>query len=200
MAEGKNQMTQQIRQEIKELTTSIGNLMSVFRQIRKPIQESFETVPTTAQHLEKVTEQTEKATQKVLDMVEAINSRESQISDWIKRVKELIPDKVLSATDNLNQLLEDIAKNAEANLNDSFNIMDAMQFQDITSQQMDHAITSLDDVEEKLMSLLSAVRIKVEKSPSKCNKKKRFFDANAKFTPDNSKKQQEIDEIISNMD
>ena len=200
MIENKSEMTGQIRKELKELTTSISKMMDVFRQIRKPIQESSEAVPTTTKHLEKVTEQTEQATHQVLDKVEAINTREAQITDWIKKLKELIPENLLSTEKELEPLLSKIAENAEANLDDSFSIMDAMQFQDITSQQMDHAITSLDDVEEKLTSLLDAVGLKIEKQEPKTNKKIRVFDPNAKFTLDSPKKQQEIDNIISGME
>jgi chemotaxis regulatin CheY-phosphate phosphatase CheZ len=200
MPDKKIEVTGQIRHELKELTSSISRMMEIFRQIKRPIQESFETVPTTAQHLEKVNEQTEQAANKVLDMVESINSREAHITEGIKKINECIPADVLKKSPDLAKTLHEIAAAAEANLNDSFSIMDAMQFQDITSQQMNHAITLLDDVEDKLVSLLDTVGLKIENSQIKTVKKKRVYDPNAKFTLDDPKKQKEIDEIISGID
>jgi len=196
----KSEMTGQIRKELKELTSSISKMMGVFREIRKPIQESFEKVPTTTQHLERVTEQTEKATHKVLDMVEAISNRETDNAGWIKKMKELIPENILSSNEELRELLDKVHENSEACLNDSYSIMDALQFQDITSQQMDHAITLLDDVEDKLMSLLGAVGVKNDVLKTRENKRKRVYDPNAQFNIEDTKQQDEIDNIISNLE
>ena len=194
----KPELTGQIRKELKDLTASVGQMMELFRQIRQPIEESFEKVPTTAEKLESVSKQTEQAANRVLDMVEAINSRESEITDWVRQIRELIPAEILNQNGDLSRLLDKVSQNAENNLNDSFNILDAMQFQDITSQQMDHAITLLDEVEDKLMSLLGSVGIKNGKLQSKSNKKKRVYDPDAKFTMNNGNQQEEIDKIISN--
>jgi len=196
----KSGVTGQVRKELRELTSSISKMMGVFREIRKPIQESFEKVPTTTQHLEKVTEQTEQATHRVLDMVEDISNRETDNAECIKKIKELIPENILSSNDELGELLKKVFESSEASLNDSYSIMDALQFQDITSQQMDHAITLLDDVEDKLMSLLSAVGAKNGKLHGKDGKKKRVYDPNAKFTVDGAQQQDEIDSIISNLE
>ena len=197
----KSEMTGQIRQELKDLTSSISKMMGVFKQIRKPIQESFETVPTTAEHLEKVTEQTEQATNKVLDMVEAITNRESESTEWLKKMKEIISKADFGKKSKLGKLLDELTTNAEANLNDSYSIMDALQFQDITSQQIDHAITLLDDVEDKLMSLLKTVGVKKEGRKSfKNNKKKRVYDPNANFHFDDNNQQDAIDSIISDIE
>jgi len=201
MPENKSKMTEKIRQELKELTTSISTMMDAFRKIRQPIQESSIKVPTTAHHLERVTEQTERATHKVLDMIEAITNRESQISSWAKEIKESITDEKLSSNVQNDKLLEDIIANAEDNLNDSYNIMDALQFQDITTQQIDHAISLLDDVEDKLMSMLQTVGVKsADDSKIRPIRKVKAFDPNAGFSADNPTQQQEIDKIISKME
>ncbi|MCD6163491.1 MAG: protein phosphatase CheZ [candidate division Zixibacteria bacterium] len=194
----KIEITGMISNELKELTSSVSKMMEAFRQIRKPIVESVKKVPTTAQQLEKVTEQTEQATNRVLDMVEAINNRESEISEWVSKIKELIPREVLSASNELESLMDKVGKNTVSNLNDLFNIMDAMQFQDITTQQVDHAITLLDDVEDRLMSLLNAIGNKNGIVKNKGTKKQRAFDPNAEFTVEDKKQQREIDDIIKN--
>ncbi len=201
MPENKSKITEKVRQELKELTTSISAMMEAFRKIRQPIQESSVKVPTTAHHLEKVTEQTERATHKVLDMIEDITNRESQISGWVEQIKKMIPDEVLSSNTQIDTLLTDIKVNAEGTLNDSYNIMDALQFQDITTQQIDHAISLLDDVEDKLVSMLQTVGVKSADQPDKKSVRKvKAFDPNAGFSADNPTQQQEIDRIISKME
>jgi chemotaxis regulatin CheY-phosphate phosphatase CheZ len=199
MTENKSKMTEQIRSELKELTTSINSMMEAFRSIRQPIQESSAKLPTTASQLEKVTEQTEQATHKVLDMIESITNRESDIGNGINKVKDLIPQESLDSVDGLSDLLDELSNNVEANLNDSYNIMDALQFQDITTQQIDHAISLLDEVEVKLHSMLTAVGIKDVGALRKNNGKQRAFDPNANFNNDSPTQQKEIDKLISGL-
>ena len=192
-------MTEQIRLELKELTTSINSMMDAFRKIRKPIQESSAKLPTTTSQLEKVTEQTEQATHKVLDIIEAITKRESDIGGGIQKLKDLIPQESLNSVAGLNDLLDEISDSVEANLNDSYNIMDALQFQDITTQQIDHAISLLDEVELKLHSMLVAVGIKDTGTLKKVSGKRRAFDPNANFNSDTPTQQKEIDKLISGL-
>lgn len=201
MPENKSKVTEKIHQELRELTASISIMMEAFRKIRQPIQESSIKVPTTAHHLEKVTEQTERATHKVLDMIEAITNRESQICGWVDQIKELVPGELLSSHAQIGTMLTDIKVNANNNLNDSYNIMDALQFQDITTQQIDHAISLLDDVEDKLILMLNTVGVKgSDQSKARPVRKVKAFDPNAGFSADNPTQQQEIDRIISKME
>lgn len=199
MAENKSKVTEQIRSELKELTSSINSMMDAFRKIRQPIQESSAKLPTTTSQLEKVTEQTEQATHRVLDMIEAITNRELDIGEGIKKVKELIPQEALNSVSGLQPRLDEISSNVEANLNDSYNIMDALQFQDITTQQIDHAISLLDEVEIKLHSMLVAVGIKDDSLLKKVNNKRRAFDPNANFSAYSPTQQKEIDKLISDL-
>jgi chemotaxis regulatin CheY-phosphate phosphatase CheZ len=191
-------MPDKIRQELGELTLSISKMMDMFRQIRQPIQESSEKVPATSHQLERVTEQTEEATHKVLDTVEIITNRESEISDSIKQLIKIIPDNVLTSVPNLGELLEKIHINSEANLNDTMVIMEALQFQDITSQQIEHAVSQLEDVDIKLKTLLVATGLTKGQGPI-APKKARAFDPNANYASDHQNHQQEVDDLISNM-
>jgi len=199
MSGNKATVSEKVRQELKDLTSALGTMMEAFRKIRQPIQESSEKVPTTAQHLEKVTEQTEQATHQVLDIIETIANRESEISTGMDKIKELIPDEAFSSSSELESLLAKIKSDSETNVNDSYSIMDALQFQDITTQQIDHAISLLDDVEAKLMTMLTAVGIRKDTNGKKPSKRKKAYDPNASYDADNPTQQKEIDNIISNM-
>jgi len=200
MSEDKSKMTDQIRQELKELTSSINTMMDAFRQIKKPMQESSVKLPTTTYQLERVTEQTEQATHKVLDMVESISNRENDVVSGIQKIYSLVPSNIIDSNEELKTLLAKLSADANSNLNDSYSIMDALQFQDITTQQIDYAISLLDDVEGKLHGMLKAVGIKEEQISPLPPRRQKAFDPNASFSADSPTQQKEIDKIISNLE
>ena len=193
------EIASQIHKELGELTSSISKMMEVFRQIRQPIQESSEKVPSTTKQLERVTQQTEQATHKVLDIVEAITNRESEIGESIAKIREMVPDEVWRSDLALNSLYEIIRNNSDSNLNDTMVIMEALQFQDITSQQIEHAVSQLEDVETKLQTLLVTTGMSKENSRQENGKKARAYDPNANYMVDNHNQQEEVDQLISNM-
>lgn len=192
-------MTSKIRQELEELTSSISKMMDIFRQIRQPIEESSQKVPNTTQQLERVTQQTEQATNKMLDIVEAITTRESEISSDIGKFKAAIPQDVWQSNPALAEIYGKIHANSEANLNDTMVIMEALQFQDITSQQISHAVSQLEDVDHKLKTLLVTTGSSKQPVPPEVNKKSRAFDPNAVYAVDHHNHQQEVDALISNI-
>lgn len=194
MSTKNTEITGQIRKELEELTASISKMMDVFRQIRQPIQESSDKVPTTTQQLERVTQQTEQATQKMLDIVESITNRESDIA---KAAAQL--NKTIRGNPEAEKLCSGIQTNADANLNDTMVIMEALQFQDITSQQIEHAVSQLEDIDTKLKALLVTTGAKKESSAPDPARKSRAFDPNANYAVDHTTHQQDVDELISNI-
>jgi chemotaxis regulatin CheY-phosphate phosphatase CheZ len=193
------EMTSKVRQELEELTSSIGKMMEIFRQICQPFQESSEKVPSTTKQLERVTQQTEQATNKVLDMVEAITTRESEIADAAARIKQIIPLNTWQTIPNLTELHDKIQANSKANLNDTMVIMEALQFQDITSQQIEHAVCQLEDVDTKLKTLLVATGASKKSVSPENGKKNRAYDPNAMYVAEPHNHQQEVDALISNI-
>ncbi len=196
---GKNpEMVDKIRRELNELTSSISKMMELFRQIKQPIQESSEKVPSTTLQLERVTQQTEKATHQVLDIVELLTNRNSEIVELCHKI-----DSALEAgsgkTAEVGKLLEGIMNNANANLNDTMVIMEALQFQDITSQQIDHAVSQLEDVESKLKTLLVSTGMAKANEVVQNGKKNRAFDPNANYGSDHQNQQREVDDLISSI-
>jgi chemotaxis regulatin CheY-phosphate phosphatase CheZ len=194
-----NEMTTRIRQELEELTSSIGKMMEIFRQIRQPIEESSQKVPSTTKQLERVTAQTEQATNRVLDIVEDITTRESEIIEAIGKLKAAIPRDIWQSVPALAEIQSKIQANSEANLNDTMVIMEALQFQDITTQQIEHAVSQLEDVDHKLKTLLVATGSSQETAKPETNKKNRAYDPNAVYAVDHHNHQQEVDALISNI-
>jgi chemotaxis regulatin CheY-phosphate phosphatase CheZ len=142
-----------IQNEVAALSRALTGLIENFQKLRNPLVESHEKVPQATSQLDKISAQTEAAARRMLDTVETVTQREQEIIDSLKAV---MANPNATVKDILPMLTEISAK-ADTNLNDAYTIMDALQFQDITSQQMDHAASLLEEIEGKLHSILSIV-------------------------------------------
>lgn len=191
-------LPQRIQNEIVELSSSIGGLVDSFRKLRHPLKESHEKVPQATNQLDKISEQTEAAAHHMLDIIENMTQRETEIIGLIKAVKNAVEENEVT---EVAAKLEKMAGVANDNLNDAYMIMDALQFQDITSQQMDHAASLLDDIESKLHVIMSSIdtegaaeseQISIAGQPSK---KRRAFDPHADLF-DKRTEQKDIDSLF----
>ena len=85
-------------------------------------------------------------------------------------------------TEGALELIEHASELVSANCNDTYAIMDALQFQDITSQQMDHAASLLEEIETKLKGIVGVLGgnpAQEDDSSGDTKKKKRIFDPHA---------------------
>ena len=150
----KESLQARIQQEIAELTGAISGLVEGFKKLQRPLVESHEKVPQATNQLDKISAQTEEATHRMLDTIEKITQRED---DVIKGIEDIRQKASAGDVASIEQLAAEVSEKANQNLNDAFTIMDSLQFQDITAQQMDHAASLLEDIEEKLHHILSAI-------------------------------------------
>lgn len=180
-----------IQVEIRDLADSISSIVKNFKELHSPLEESREKVPEATQQLDKILEQTELATHKLLDLVEGIQSREEEIIDGLKKLQECLAD----SPDLIPELVTGMMEKANTNLTDAYTIMDTLQFQDITAQQIDHAASLLEEIEGKLHSIGNVID---GDNSTKANepKKDRAFDPNADlFTKKTD--QAAIDDMVS---
>jgi len=142
-----------LRTELEKLTDFIINVKDKMRSIENPLAETRASLPRVSEQLDRASAETEAATHRMLDMVEHIISHQDNVNELINDIKELVnssgdPDK--TARDNVIQRLNDLAVASQNSQKNAFRIMDALQFQDITAQQMKQASVFFDEVEEKL--------------------------------------------------
>lgn len=188
-------LQKRVQKEILELSESINEIVDSFRKLRNPLAESQEKVPRATEQLDKITEQTEAATQRMLDTVEKITTREEEVIKGLGEVKEKASEnkaaEIISLTDTL-------IEKANTTCNDAYMIMDALQFQDITAQQVNHAVTLLEELEIKLGKVLTAFH-GAEDSPKEAvpqkPKKERAFDPHADLY-DKKTDQADIDSLF----
>ena len=136
-----NTLQMKIQAEISQLTSSIGEVIAGFRKLQRPLVESRNKVPQATNQLDKITEQTEAVTAQMLDMVEQLTQREDEVMRGLEAVKKKIK---AGETESINVLIEELVTKAGDNINDGYQIMEALQFQDITAQQMDHILQIID--------------------------------------------------------
>lgn len=173
--------------DIVKLVSSMNEMIRNFKSMRDPIMESSNSVPQASKQLDKVTEETERVTNQMLDLVETMTERGMNTAD---NVETLLADTD-QLTDRQEELLREIQENAAEDQNDIFLIMDALQFQDITSQQISHANSILDTIERKLQSLLYMIgeAFEVQEEVERC------FDPEA-TTTERETRQDLVDSLI----
>jgi len=169
-------LQQKLQTEIVELTKSINDIISNFKQLKNPIQESQVKVPMATNQLDKISEQTEAATNHMLDLIENISIREEEVIKGLNEIKELLPKD----NEKINNLINGVIEKTNVNVNDAFTIMNALQFQDITAQQMNHAAALLEEIETKLTQICQVFGIDSETPEEEPrDKKERVYDPHA---------------------
>jgi chemotaxis regulatin CheY-phosphate phosphatase CheZ len=140
--------------EIVELTDVITDLVVDFKRLRDPLIESHQKVPQATDQLDSINEQTEAVTHRMLDMIEAITRREEDVMRGLENIKEITPRP---DQNGVGSIVDSLTAKAQANLNDTYLMMESLQFQDITAQQIHHAASLLEEIEDKLRYTLSTV-------------------------------------------
>jgi chemotaxis regulatin CheY-phosphate phosphatase CheZ len=187
-----NNLQQKIQTEVVELAKSINEIIDNFKQLKNPIQESQVKVPIATNQLDKISEQTEAATNHMLDLIENISIREEEVINGLSEIKELLPKD----NKKINDLLDGVIEKTNVNVNDAFTIMNALQFQDITSQQMNHAASLLEEIETKLTQICRVFGIASETSEEELrDKKERVYDPHADLY-EKKTEQKDVDSIF----
>ncbi len=185
----------QIQKEISELTDSINLIVDNFKTLRNPLAESHEKVPIAARQLDKVTEQTEAAANRMLDMLETITERQGEVITGLETIKGEVEKQ---GAEELTTLANSLVEKVNTNLNDAYSIMDALQFQDITSQQVNHAVSLLEDLGGKLQTIVTAFHGNPpEETAEEMPRKERAFDPRADMN-DKKTNQADIDNLFNN--
>ncbi len=190
---GLNSLQDKIRNEVTELAGSLKEIVDKFNQLQHPIEESHVKVPKATKQLDKISEQTEVATQRMLDTIEAITEREQEVSSGLKKIQDCTTVEQINSS---KELIAELIEKSDANCNDAYSIMDTLQFQDITAQQMDHAASLLEDIEVKLHQIIKVMDgDQTESKPEDSNKKERAYDPHADMF-ESKTNQQDIDSIF----
>jgi len=189
-------MPTKLQEEIVGLAESINHIVENFKKLHNPLLESTEFVPKATEQLDKISQQTEQAAHKMLDRIEQITMREENVINGLSKIAALADG---AHTSELKAQLESLTDMAGQNRDDAYQIMDALQFQDITAQQMNHAAALLEEIESKLRMITGILQGEYgnEAEPGKAPvKKERAYDPHAEFV-DKQAHQKDIDSMFS---
>ncbi len=179
--------------ELHGLREAVTEMLARFRQLQSPIRESQEKMPMASSRLRKINDETEAAATRVLDVAEAITDREKSLLDQLKMVKE---EAEKSGLHSLAEKITVCQGLAEQNHDEIFAIIEALQFQDITSQQMSSTVDLLLDIGSRMDVLLEMMEGKRQSVvDDKQKKRKAAYDANAEFSTGKTG-QEDIDSLI----
>lgn len=175
-----------------DLFKFIQDVMPLMSEIQRSFTESSGKIPDASQRLSDVTEATEMATHEIMDKLESINN-------GLEKVATKVPDDTKEIVENMK--------------NDAMDITFALQFQDITSQKLEHANRILQAINNKFTDLsknseLIKVKTKVGErimhelhlgpDPEKAQKDKETFDSQTQdvIREDQNFSQDDIDALF----
>ena len=200
---------------IKSLTEFMHEIIPLIENINASISHSSAQMPKVTNQINNVTNATELATTEILDLVDEISGKLTELGDSLTTLheREKIRDEIfkklvplVNGHSDISALLKDYDKiSDDEDLYEKLkllvsNVNDDTQVQDITAQQLsavNHLIGSVhqklqnlvEDIDESdLKSEFSGLRIEVPKEA--------HYDPNANYDP-HSNKQVEVDNIIS---
>lgn len=160
----RNQVSGECRVALEETLSGAGNLIRGIEsfiagvvmdldQSGKELKKSSKMIlGRVRDQLDKVTESTQTAVTSVLDRIDHICDRQNDIFERIVELREKLSSDVRqSETGELMEIIERIESIESEIQGEAFEIMNAMQFQDITSQQIQLAQQLLEEAREKLL-------------------------------------------------
>ena len=125
----------------------------VLQALASPIHESQKRLPEAGRYLGRISAETETAAQKMLEKVEQIIACQDEITslmDGLVQSLETSPDKGKEEYVDRLTRIRNMIGNVQSN---AFSVMEALQFQDVTSQYVQETSSLLSDVEQYLRRL-----------------------------------------------
>jgi chemotaxis regulatin CheY-phosphate phosphatase CheZ len=123
-----------------DLFIFIKDMIPLMLEANVSVRDSATRLPTASENLDQVSKTTEVATHEVMDKLDVIMSELGEVSQGVKEETH---------KDTLLKKIEDVQNTASE-------IIFALQFQDITTQQLDHAKRILMAVNEKFGNLFTS--------------------------------------------
>jgi len=191
-----------VQNKVQEIFDFIAKLVDQYEKLYEPLEDTSAKNIIASEQLDKVTAQTEKATNELLDMADQMSEKLAEMSNQVQMIisfldkqeqqlrlffaisdqfyklnrkmaaqindpqldkeAELLSQKMvnyfqknLSRIEQMREKLGVFGQDIELLINDSFQIINTLQFQDITAQQISHANHLLLTVRKKLHEILT---------------------------------------------
>jgi chemotaxis regulatin CheY-phosphate phosphatase CheZ len=152
-----------IKSEISELLKLIMETKQRVDEIEPTIATSNQHIPNVLNTLESVTETTEDATFTLMENADALNNYYQEFVEEINDLEDLIYKKDVAS---IVRKIEHMEKSMEEADSMGFNILQALEFQDITEQKLRKVISSISDIGARLGAILGFIKLKQDQDPT----------------------------------
>ncbi len=184
--------TKRYMPQIAKLVYFIEEVIPLLQSIQSDLHQSTEMIPSATEKLGKVTSATEMATTEVMDIVDNVIARLDTISSNLDAIEEKVVEP--APADFIKEKVALIRDEISGSQDDLFSIMNALQFQDITTQQINSIGSVIDTVQNKLGDLLKGFD---DEGINFARLRRQSFDPNAEFDFDRSAESQRLaDEVM----
>lgn len=185
--------TKKYMPQIAKLVVFIEEVIPLLNTIHAQLHQSTNLIPSATEKLDKVTSATEMAATEVMNIVDNVISRLNNMSaslDLIEQNQEASGSSGEIIKENTAAIRTEI----DGSQDDLFMIMNALQFQDITTQQINSISETITNVHIRLAELLKGFE---EDGITISNLKKVAYDPNAEYNFEKSAESQKIaDEVM----
>ncbi len=189
--------TKKYMPQIANLVLFIEEVIPLLNTIHEDLHQSSQMIPIASEKLDKVTSATELATIEVMNIVDRVIGRLNTMTLNLDEVDTVIVQEK-PVLNSITEKTTIIRKEIDGSQEDLFSIMNALQFQDITTQQIYSIGQVIETVQKKLGQLLSGFDDEVLYL---MKERKVAFDDKAEYDFDRSKKSQEMaDEFLKQAD
>ena len=193
-----------LQEELRTISRDIQQTFEHLKQVISNIhngRSQWETKSTgliqqTGDQLRKVTQTTENATQQILDAVEKVIALQANNSQQISELLAAMEKDADSVSPQfLIKTLKQLVSEIETEQTDTFQIMDYLQFQDITAQQIEQAYQLLGEAEKKLIMVAQTFNSLDPKDLEESQLVAKMHDPHAEYSPA-EEKQKQIDALF----
>jgi chemotaxis regulatin CheY-phosphate phosphatase CheZ len=152
-----------IKGEVSELLKLIMETKDRVDEIEPTLATSNKHLPSMLNHLESVTEYTEDATLTLMESADGLNNYYQEFIEEIEDLEDLIykkdPAAIIKKIDKLQNDTEEADRMG-------YNILHALEFQDITEQKLNKVMNSITDIGSRLGAILGFIKVKHEQDPA----------------------------------
>ncbi|MGB9731691.1 MULTISPECIES: protein phosphatase CheZ [Calditerrivibrio] len=150
-----------IHGESKEISIDvkgeIGEIVKLIMNTKEKldnIEDSTEKVPTVAKNLEFINDTTEKATSNLLQHSDELSNIYNELSDGFRDIERYVESRDIKSA---LKRIEELEKTIEKAESLGFEILQALEFQDITEQKINKVIRNIEEIGARLGSILGFV-------------------------------------------
>jgi chemotaxis signal transduction protein len=152
-----------LKTEVSELLKLISETKNRMDDIEPSIATSNQHLPNVLEALETVTETTEEATFSLMENADALNNFYQEFVEEVNDLEDLIYRKDVPSIVKKIEQMENSLSEADRM---GFNLLHALEFQDITEQKIQKVIASISDIGARLGAIMGFIKLKQEQDPN----------------------------------